>query len=223
MGLFGRSGSNVQQKKKGAPKIKFSDVDADVRAYEFDWELERDYWYTKEELKEMKDVRLKDAAVLRKERDIKVATRDDADALSGSRRGIFIGDSITHALDDKDENEKVSCQGIEHFVWPVLQKEMVNRKKEVKAAVISFSRDPKRYNNANSQGEKLAEASAKLSQWARDVATERGLKYCQMKRGGRGGGLLAMTKNAKMNKGMRGTGTFKREMSVHLKRGRGLN
>ena len=45
-----------------------------------------------------------------------------------------------------------------------------------------------------------------------------GLKYCQMKRGGRGGGLLAMTKNARMNKGMRGSGTFKREMSVHIKR-----
>ena len=172
MGLFGRS-TNVQQKKKGAPKIKFSDVGAEVRAYEFDWELEGDYWYTKDELKEMKDVRLKDAAILRKERNIKVATRDDADELSADHRGIFIGDSITHALDDRDENEMVSCQGIEHFVWPVLQKEMVNRKKELKATVVSFSRDPKRY-NADPQGEKLAEASAKLSEWARDVAKERG-------------------------------------------------
>ena len=186
MGLFGRSKKNVssstnvsakkvqqQKKKKDSPKIKFSDVDAEVRAYEFDWELEGEYWYTKEELKKMKDVRLNDAAILRKEREIRTATRDDADTLSGSRKSIFIGDSITHALDDRDENERVSVQGIEHFVWPVLQKEMVNRKKELKAAVVAFSRDPK-LRKVDPQGEKLAEESAKLSQWARDVAKERG-------------------------------------------------
>ena len=185
MGLFGRSKKNdssstnvsakkvQQKKKKDSPKIKFSDVDAEVRAYEFDWELEGEYWYTKEELKKMKDVRLNDAAILRKEREIRTATRDDADTLSGSRKSIFIGDSITHALDDRDENERVSVQGIEHFVWPVLQKEMVNRKKELKAAVVAFSRDPK-LRKVDPQGEKLAEESAKLSQWARDVAKERG-------------------------------------------------
>jgi hypothetical protein len=44
----------------------------------------------------------------------------------------------------------------------------------------------------------LAEESAKLSQWARDVASERGVKYCEMKRGG------VLLKNSKiMAKSMR--------------------
>jgi hypothetical protein len=93
-----------------------------------------------------------------------------------------VGDTITAALDDVDNGE-VSVRGIEHFVWPVLQKEMISRKKELKAFVVEYSKDTNRRAN-DPNGEKLAAAVVEMSKWARNVASERGIKYCQMKRGG---------------------------------------
>lgn len=145
----------------------------------------------------MKEERFDDADVLRKERGIRTSSRNDADDLTVSKRDLFIGDKITNVLDDIDDSHEISVRGIEHFVFPVLQKEMVRRKKEVKKAVLDYSRNPM-VRKRDPQGIKLAADSAKHSQWARDVAKERGIKYCQMKRGGgRGGGLLmvAKTKN----------------------------
>lgn len=191
-------------KKKWAKKIVISDTEPQKYSYDFDWDLEGDYWFTKEELKSFNTVRFKDAQYLRKERDIKVASRDDADGLTGRNRNEFIGDSITHALDDKDTDENVSVQGIEHFVWPVLQKEMVARKKELKRTVLEHSHNPQ-MKRLDPQGEKLAARTAEQSKWAREVAMERGMKYCAMKRGsGRGGaGLLSLTKSSRMDKGRR--------------------
>lgn len=93
-----------------------------------------------------------------------------------------MGDTITHALDDVD-NGVISVRGIEHFVWPVLQKEMITRKKELKLFVVEYSKDKAR-RAQDPNGEKLAAAVRERSQWARNVASERGIKYCQMKRGG---------------------------------------
>lgn len=51
------------------------------------------------------------------------------------------------------------------------------------------------------QGIQLANECAKYSSWARNVAKERGIKYCQMKRGGgddlthTAGGLLMLAHN----------------------------
>ena len=91
--------------------------------------------------------------------------------------------TFTNALDDCDDNHEISIRGIEHFVFPVLQKEMVNKKKLLKKVVLGYSCDPiQRKKDPN--GIKLADESAEHSKWARDVATERGIKYCQMKRGG---------------------------------------
>ena len=53
---------------------------------------------------------------------------------------------------------------------------------------VNRRKDPK--------GLKLAEDAATLSQWARDVAQERGIKYTEMRRGGM---LLKNTRNMKMN------------------------
>lgn len=185
---------NSLVKKK---RVHFTDIAAKKIEYEFDWELEPDYWYNREELKSFNEVRFDEAATLRKERSIKTASRNDADELSASKRNVFIGDKITNALDDIDDSGEISIRGIEHFVFPVLQKEMVTRKKELKKGVLMYSRDPA-VRRRDPKGIKLAEQTVAHSQWARDVATERGIKYCQMKRGaGRGGGLLRMTKNTK--------------------------
>lgn len=210
MGFFTRQHSHGEtdaekSKSKGKGKkrrVRFTDIAAERHTYDFDWEVdEPNYWFTRAELKTFGENRFDDAATLRAERGIKTASRNDADGLTTSRRDLFIGDKITHALDDVDDNHEISIRGIEHFVHPVLQKEMVGRKKELKAAVIGYSRDPAR-RRRDPKGLKLAEEVAAHSKWARDVASERGIKYCELKRGGgRGGGLLSVTHHMKARRG----------------------
>lgn len=192
-----RKGLSKSFTRQSRNRVHFTDIAAKRHDYEFDWELEPDYWYSKPELKSFNDVRFDDADVLRKERGIRTASRNDADDLTTSKRNVFIGDKITNALDDVDDSHEISVRGIEHFVFPVLQKEMVRRKKALKMVVIGYSKNPVA-RKKDPQGIKLAEESESHSKWARDVATERGIKYCQMKRGGgRGGGLLGVTKGQK--------------------------
>ncbi|KAL7540060.1 hypothetical protein ACHAWF_006584, partial [Thalassiosira exigua] len=184
----------------------FTDTAGQRHEYDFDWELEPEYWYSKGELKAFNEVRFDEADVLRKERGIRTSSRNDADDMTDNKRDVFIGDKITNALDDVDDSHEISLRGIEHFVFPVLQKEMVRRKKDLKKTVLGYSRDPVA-RRKDPGGDKLALESAHHSQWARDVATERGIKYCQMKRGGgRGGGLLQIAKSTKGQRRMRGLG-----------------
>lgn len=176
--------------------------------YSFDWEHERSYWYSREELNGFKAARLEDVGALRKVLGIEVASRDDADTLTTSVRDLFIHDKITFAfdlgdVDDVDDDHDISIQGIEHMVFPVLQKEMVGQRKELRGSVLGHARDPGR-RKKDPQGLRLADESAAHSAWARDVAAERGMKYTQMKRGkGRGGGLLAMTHTMKTGRACR--------------------
>lgn len=151
--------------------------------YSFDWSLENSVWYNRDELNALKEQRFEEADVLRRERGIDTSSRDDADKIEdGREKEIYVGDTITHALDDVDDGA-ISVRGIEHFVWPVLQKEMITRKKELKRYVVEFSRDRQR-RAQDPRGEALAKAVMEKSEWARNVASERGIKYCEMKRGG---------------------------------------
>lgn len=70
--------------------MSFADAEAPRISYSFDWDLEPEYWYSKEELKAFNEVRFDEADVLRKERGIRTSSRNDADELSTSRRDIFI-------------------------------------------------------------------------------------------------------------------------------------
>jgi hypothetical protein len=190
--------------------VHISDNTPQRHTYDFNWECAIDYWYTKSELKTFNEDRFDDADILRKERGIHTSSRDDADVLSHSRRNIFIDDTVTHALEDEGEEHLhdgndgngISIVGIEHFVFPVLQKEMLSRKKELKIAVLTKYRDPLA-RKKDPQGIALANECAKYSSWARNVAKERGIKYCQMKRSGGDelthtvghGGLLMLAHN----------------------------
>lgn len=200
-----------QQPRKPKKHVHFTDIKPIHHDYEFDWSLESEYWFSKAELKKFNEVRFDEADVLRKERGIRTSSRNDAEGIEGDSRDHFIGDALTHALDDDNDAHEISLWGIEHFVWPVLQKEMVSRKKVLKKVVIEWSilknrrKDPK--------GLELAEDVAELSKWARDVATERGIKYCEMKRGG---GLLKNTRGMMMGKSGR-----KNQLSMMLKVGNG--
>ena len=222
MGLFGRKKSNssngsTQSTKAAAPKkqprkpkkhVHFTDIQPIHHNYDFDWDLEGEYWFSKAELKSFNEVRFDEADVLRKERGIRTKSRNDADDIEEEEdRNDFIGDALTHALDDDNDGHEISLRGIEHFVWPVLQKEMVTRKKVLKKVVIEWRLPINR--RKDPQGLKLAEDAAKLSEWARDVAKERGIKYCEMKRGGM---LLKNARAMRMN-------TSDRRLSKFVKKG----
>lgn len=207
MGLFSRkkkddatvSTKNTAPVKKQSArkkkKVHFTDNKPVDHCYEFDWELECDYWFSKAELKAFNEVRFDEADVLRKERGIRTRSRNDADEIEEEEdRNVFIGDALTNALDDDNDGHEISLRGIEHFVWPVLQKEMVSRKKQLKKVVIEWRLPANR--RKDPKGLKLAEDAAKLSKWAREVAQERGIKYTEMRRGGM---LLKNTRNMKMN------------------------
>ena len=212
--LFGREKQNSgaagdfmkknQQLRKVPPKnnkkkVRFTPYGPTLHSYEFNWELEGEYWFSKAELKTFNEVRFDEADVLRKERGIRTKSRHDADGIEEEDdRNNFIWDVLTHSLMDNDGHD-ISLRGIEHFVWPVLQKEMMMRKKELKMVVLEWRLPANRRRDPN--GIKLAEDSAKLSEWARDVAQERGIKYCEMKRGGI---LLQNTRTYKMNQRVNG-------------------
>ena len=179
---------NNNMKKK---KVRFTPYGPTLHSYEFNWELEGDYWFSKAELKTFNEVRFDEADVLRKERGIRTKSRHDADGIEEEDdRNNFIWDVLTHSLMDNDGHD-ISLRGIEHFVWPVLQKEMMMRKKELKKVVLEWRLPANRRKDPN--GMKLAEDSAKLSEWARDVAQERGIKY-----------LLQNTRTYKMNQRVNG-------------------
>lgn len=186
--------SKKKPPRKPWKKVRFTDIKPIHHNYEFDWELEGDYWFSKDELKKFNEVRFDEADVLRKERGIRTKSRNDADDIDGTFRNDFIGDALTHALDDDNDGHAISLRGIEHFVWPVLQKEMVSRKKVLKKVVVEWRIPMNR--RKDPQGLKLAEDAAKLSEWAVGVAQERGIKYTEMKRGGM---LLKSSKNMKLN------------------------
>lgn len=215
-----RSSSKQGKAKKTKRLVRFTNVAAQRHEYEFEWDLAPDYWFSRDELKSFNEVRWEEADALRRARGILTSSRDDADALeAGLEKNVFIGDTITRALDDVDEDREISIRGIEHFVWPVLQKEMIGRKKELKRKVLGRARDPgARRRDPQGLDVELARESAVLSKWARDVATERGIKYCEMKRGmGGGGGLLKASKLSKPGQGLRNV--FRNASSRSLRMG----
>ena len=175
-----------QQHKKKKKHVHFASQPFLLKRhrYSFDWSTAPSIWYTPAELAQLKDQRFIDADILRIERGIDPNSREDADKIDdGREKEIYVGDTLTHALDDVDRGENSSLRGIEHFVWPVLQKEMVERKRELKRCVLEFSRDVER-RKCDVKGEELASLTIQKSEWARNVASERGIKYCEMKRGG---------------------------------------
>ena len=160
----------------GAKKVvHFSTIE--VQPFHFDWSLADDVFYSRRELTAMGQSRFDDAAKLRKQRHMDEKggeghTVDDVD-ISKRTKNRDIAAQLTAALEDGDRDEHVSIRGIEHFVYPDLQQEMIRRKKEVQREVLAFVRSKR----PDPQGWRLAQHSRTFSQWARDVALEKGMKY----------------------------------------------
>ena len=103
-------------------------------------------------------------------------TVDDV-AISKKSKEKDIATLLNTALDDPDLDENVSIRGIEHFVYPDLQQEMIRRKKELQREVLEFTRSSR----PDPQGWRLAEHSRFFSLWARTVAVgsnQGGIAFC---------------------------------------------
>ena len=153
-----------------------------MQHFRFDWNLADQVFYTRAELAAMGQSRFDDAATLRAQR-TSTALHDDKGggvggtvddvAISKKSKEKDIATLLNTALDDPDLDENVSIRGIEHFVYPDLQQEMIRRKKEVQREVLEFARSPR----PDPQGWRLAEHSRCFSLWARTVAVEKAMKY----------------------------------------------
>eukprot|EP00569_Conticribra_weissflogii_P003412 CAMPEP_0171332944 /NCGR_PEP_ID=MMETSP0878-20121228/3701_1 /TAXON_ID=67004 /ORGANISM="Thalassiosira weissflogii, Strain CCMP1336" /LENGTH=266 /DNA_ID=CAMNT_0011833797 /DNA_START=219 /DNA_END=1016 /DNA_ORIENTATION=+ len=97
-------------------------------------------------------------------------SRDDASLASKPSSPAAIAALLAAALSDPDAHPSASLRGIEHFVYPDLQKEMIRRKKLVQSEVLEFVRSKR----PDPQGWRLAQHSRNYSLWAREVAAEKG-------------------------------------------------
>lgn len=171
-----RNPKELKYSAKGKKVVHFSTIE--VQPFHFDWNLANDVFYTRKELTAMGQSRFDDAATLRQQR--RQAENENAgqavDDVDISKRSKVkdIATLLSAALDEADRDENVSIRGIEHFVYPDLQQEMIRRKKEVKREVMGFVRSKR----PDPQGWRLAQHSRSFSQWARNVALEKGMKYC---------------------------------------------
>ena len=151
--------------------VRFSRKKDEVYLIHYDWSCTRDYFYSSAEIATMKSARFEDAALLRNEEKTS-ATHDDLD-ITRRQKIVCIDSLLSLALNDPDENPNASIRGIEHMVYPELQQEMIRKKKEVQDQVMSFVRSKR----PDPQGWRLANHSRIHSQWARDVALEKGQAY----------------------------------------------
>eukprot|EP00956_Cyclotella_meneghiniana_P006632 scaffold8815_cov52-Cyclotella_meneghiniana.AAC.3 len=151
--------------------VRFSPEKDEVHLIHYDWTCAGDYFYSTAEIATMKSARFEDAALFRNEEKT-LDTQDDLD-MSRRQKIVCIDYLLSLALNDPDANIKASIRGIEHMVYPELQQEMIRKKKEVQAQVMSFVRSKR----PDPQGWRLANHSRMYSQWARDVALEKGQAY----------------------------------------------
>ena len=92
-------------------RVHFRDSKTKTHHYDFDWAYADDYFYNKEEVKSFSEHRFDEADILRKERGIRTSSRNDADDIVGESHNHFIGDALTHALDDDNDNHEITLRG----------------------------------------------------------------------------------------------------------------
>jgi hypothetical protein len=173
-GFFSAFQYNNPFKKK---TVHFATIE--VQPYHVDYSCDKDVYYRKDEIAAMNKQRFTDASELRNQRNVADPKDDDKhhalDDAYIAKRTADIDKLLSEAFNaETDVDEQVSIRGIEHFVYPQLQQEMIRRKKQAKREVINF----KKSKRPDPQGWKLARLSEQYTQWAREVALEKGMKYC---------------------------------------------
>ena len=158
-------------------KVHFAPIEVRPFTYAYDYSCDKDVHYGKDNIAVMNKERFKEASKLRRQRNIKLPSRQEReDAAKGkacddadiAKRTSDLKKVIEEAFDpERDIDEESSIRGIEHFVYPALQQEMIRRKKQVQMEVLNCQK-----------AKRLALLSESVTQWAREVAVEKGMRYC---------------------------------------------
>eukprot|EP00984_Skeletonema_dohrnii_P025969 scaffold15214_cov69-Skeletonema_dohrnii-CCMP3373.AAC.1 len=129
-------------RKKNSKRKKVRFAPDEVELYNYDYSCDQDIYYEPDQIKAMNKQRFTDARKLRKQRSITVPSKEAAfDDIDMSKHDHSINQLLEEAYDpERDVDEEVSIAGIEHFVYPVLQLEMVRRKKQAQREVLSFKK-----------------------------------------------------------------------------------
>lgn len=179
IGLRHRKSSDIDGKSPGGKTkrhVTFNKVE--VQEFFFDKEDFPNLFYTRTELQVFNQSRFADVSYLRQKMEIG-ETRPRGGSCDMETLKTESGDTLDcvliKAYGYPDTDAAVTIRGIEHFVYSLLQKEMIARKKRVQKEVLDFANG--KYKDAT--GSKIADLAMLHSLWARDVATERGTKYAE--------------------------------------------
>ena len=170
----------------------------EVQPYNWDYTCDKDVYYSKTAITAMNKQRFTDASKLRKQRNIKVPSKQDkekakaCDDVDIAKRTSDIQKLLEEAFDpERDIDEDISIRGIEHFVYPALQQEMIRRKKHAKREIVNFRKEKR----PDPRGWRLARLSEVNTQWAREVAIEKGMRYCMNQEAIYGAGECGISKD----------------------------
>ncbi|EJK48781.1 hypothetical protein THAOC_32393, partial [Thalassiosira oceanica] len=148
-------------------KVQFGGVEE--KLFHFDWDLADDYFYTREQLRAMNNLRFEDASKLRAKMLKKESHSDDSVLTRKSATGNT-NQLLSDIINDRDEwDTNISLDGIEPFVFLELKEEMVKKKAIVKKEIIDFVKA----NKSDPQGWRLASHSRFHTQWARGIAQDK--------------------------------------------------
>lgn len=179
VGAGNKSEGKKKKKKNNIGRrrnVTFNKVE--VQEFYFDKEDFPNQFYSRPELQVFNQSRFDDASKLRRKHEALYAesgAKDDIDAMNPKNTGDDLDTVLIKAYADPDTDDDMTIRGIEHFVYSLLQKEMIARKKQVQREVIDFANSKQK----DPQGWRISETSKLHSQWARDVATERGFRYAE--------------------------------------------
>ncbi|EJK76569.1 hypothetical protein THAOC_01663, partial [Thalassiosira oceanica] len=151
-------------------KVQFGGVEE--KLFHFDWDLADDYFYTREQLRAMNNLRFEDASKLRAKmlkKESHSVAHDDS-ALTRRSAAGSTNQLLSDIINDRDEwDANISLDGIEPFVFLELKEEMVKKKAIVKKEIIDFLKA----NKSDPQGWRLASHSRFHTQWARGIAQDK--------------------------------------------------
>jgi len=160
--------SDEKSDEKKGKKVVFDKVS--VQEFYFSKEDFPLMYYTRPELQVLNQSRFDEAAKLRQYNSKAVSkgkrsASDDINMNSKSGTPEDLATTLTKAYTDPDNRADVTIRGIEHFVYSLLQQEMVKRKRELQREVVQLSQSKSK----DPQGLRVAQTSMNASQWARDV------------------------------------------------------
>ena len=145
----------------GKKTIHFSTVE--VKSYQWDYNCDKDVFYSKHELSVINKQRYEEASKLQRDRLFSKQHKED------------LTPTILSLIFDYNDDiyKRLSSRGIEHFVYPELRREIIRKQRLHRAEVVKYARSMP----FDQDGSKLREHSEQYSRWARELAVRKAKSY----------------------------------------------